>query len=49
MINDFRACKFDPRSRVCKASGKGDASCLTKKQAGRWPGSHLRRRAQFPR
>ena len=33
MINDYKACKFDPRSRVCKAGGKGDATCLTKKQA----------------
>jgi feruloyl esterase len=33
MINDFKACKFDPRSRVCKAGVKGDATCLTQKQA----------------
>jgi feruloyl esterase len=33
MVNDFRACKFDPRSRVCKAGAKGDNTCLTRKQA----------------
>ena len=33
MINDFRACRFDPLSRVCKAGVKGDATCLTRKQA----------------
>ncbi|MFO1505116.1 MAG: DUF6351 family protein [Steroidobacteraceae bacterium] len=33
MINDYKACGFDPRSRVCKAQGKGDATCLTRKQA----------------
>jgi feruloyl esterase len=33
MINDYKACKFDPRSRVCKAGAKGDATCLTLKQA----------------
>jgi len=33
MINDFRACRFTPRSRVCKAGSKGDPGCLTQKQA----------------
>jgi Tannase and feruloyl esterase len=33
MINDFRACRFDPRSQVCKAGAKGDAACLSRKQA----------------
>jgi feruloyl esterase len=33
MINDFGACRFDPRSQVCKQGAKGDATCLTRKQA----------------
>lgn len=32
MINDYRACRFDPRSRVCKA-GVEDVTCLTAQQA----------------
>jgi feruloyl esterase len=33
MVNDFQACKFDPRSQVCKSDGTGDARCLTAAQA----------------
>jgi feruloyl esterase len=33
MVNDFRACKFDPRSQVCKADERGNAQCLTATQA----------------
>jgi len=32
MVNDFKACKFDPRSQVCKA-GEADKACLTSAQA----------------
>jgi Tannase and feruloyl esterase len=32
MINDFRACRFTPRSRVCKTGSKGDPTCLSQKQ-----------------
>ena len=32
MINDYKACKFDPRSQVCKA-GQADGRCLTSTQA----------------
>jgi feruloyl esterase len=32
MINDYKACKFDPRSQVCKA-GEAGGSCLTQVQA----------------
>jgi feruloyl esterase len=34
MINDFQACKFDPRSQVCGTrTASGPAQCLTKVQA----------------
>jgi feruloyl esterase len=32
MINDYKACKFDPRSQVCKA-GEAPGTCLTAVQA----------------
>jgi hypothetical protein len=34
MINDFQACKFDPRSQICGTTGApGGAQCLTAAQA----------------
>lgn len=33
MVNDFQACRFDPRSQVCKAGEAGDGKCLTATQA----------------
>lgn len=33
MINDFQACRFDPRSQVCGAAGSANAQCLSSSQA----------------
>ena len=33
MINDFQACKFDPRSQVCSANDARGEQCLTQAQA----------------
>lgn len=33
MVNDYKACKFQPRSMLCKAGGVGDGRCLTQSQA----------------
>ena len=33
MVNDFKACRFDPRNQVCKAGEAGDDRCLSTAQA----------------
>lgn len=33
MVNDFKACRFDPRSQVCAAGGAGGGQCLSEAQA----------------
>ncbi|HYP79607.1 MAG TPA: tannase/feruloyl esterase family alpha/beta hydrolase [Steroidobacteraceae bacterium] len=33
MVNDYKACRFDPRSQVCKAGDAGNGQCLTAAQA----------------
>jgi hypothetical protein len=33
MINDYKACKFDPRGQVCKTGEAGEGKCLTTNQA----------------
>jgi len=33
MVNDFKACRFDPRSQVCKAGDAGNGQCLSSAQA----------------
>jgi feruloyl esterase len=33
MVNDFQACRFDPRTQVCKATDKNKDQCLSATQA----------------
>ncbi len=33
MVNDFKACRFDPRNQVCKAGDAGNGQCLSAAQA----------------
>jgi feruloyl esterase len=33
MVNDIQACRFDPRSQVCKANDNSNGQCLTAAQA----------------
>lgn len=33
MVNDFQACRFDPRTQVCKAGDSGKGQCLSAAQA----------------
>jgi len=33
MVNDFKACRFDPRDQVCKTADSGNGQCLSAAQA----------------